>query len=85
MKTKREEPNWKHLPNYLTESEVKIELHWSADERTRQAIERQAKLMGFKSPTAYLHQAIAAIVAGNEEDTFVLDDGRLVYGCDFRH
>jgi hypothetical protein len=31
--------------------------------------------MGFESPTAYLHQALAAVISGNEEDTFVLNDG----------
>jgi hypothetical protein len=57
-------------------------LNWTADERTRQAIERQAALMGFESPTDYLLQLIAAVLAGNEEDTYVSPDGRLASGCD---
>jgi hypothetical protein len=76
--TKCKEPDWKHLPNYLTEAEIKIELNWSADHRTRQAIERQAALMGFESPTAYSHQALAATVASNEEDTILTNDGRIL-------
>ena len=67
--------NWKHLPDPILESEVKLELTWSADPRTQAAIERQAALMGFATPTNYLHQIIAAVVSGNEEDTFVLADG----------
>jgi len=31
--------------------------------------------MGFDTPTDYLLQALAAIIAGNEEDTILTDDG----------
>ena len=63
MKTtaKTKQVNWIPLPDPLPEDQVKLELAWSADERTRTAIERQAALMGFASPTAYLHQALAAL------------------------
>jgi hypothetical protein len=70
----------KPLPNPITEGEVKIELQWSADERTRQALQRQSRLMGFGSLTDYMLQAIATVLAGNEEDTVVTDDGRLLCG-----
>jgi hypothetical protein len=70
----------KPLPNPITEREVKIELQWSADERTRQALQRQSRLMGFDSPTDYMRQAIAATLASNEQDTVVTDDGRLLCG-----
>ena len=73
------------MPDPITEDEVKIELTWTADSRTRLAIERQATLMGFESPIAYLHQALAATIAGNEEDTFLLDDGSIVDGCRLEH
>ena len=66
------------LPDPITESEVKMELQWSADERTRQALQRQSRLMGFDSPTDYMLQLIAATLASNEEDTVVTDDGRLI-------
>jgi hypothetical protein len=60
---------------------VNIDLgNWTADERTRQAIERQAALMGFDTPTDYLLQLIAATIASNEEFTVVADDGRIVNG-----
>jgi hypothetical protein len=72
--------NWTPLPDRLTEAELNIELNWTADARTTAAIERQAKLMGFESPAAYLHQALAAVIAGNEEDTIQTIDGRLVHG-----
>ena len=72
----------KPLPDPITEREVKIELQWSADQRTTEALQRQAALMGCHSPTDYLLQAIAAVLAGNEEDTVVTDDGRLVCGRD---
>jgi hypothetical protein len=74
--------NWVHLPDPIRESEVNIRLTWSADERTRQAIERQAALMGFSSPSAYLHQALAAVLSGNEENTVLTSDGRFVCGYD---
>ena len=80
MKTGAPRPNWIPLPDPITESEVKLELTWSADARTRAAIERQAKIMGFESPRAYLEQAVAAIIAGNEEDTIQTLDGRLLHG-----
>jgi hypothetical protein len=38
--------------------------------------------MGFDSPTDYLLQAIATVLAGNEEDAVITDDGRLVCGRD---
>jgi hypothetical protein len=37
---------WTPLPDPISEEEVKIELNWTADERTTRAIDRQAKLMG---------------------------------------
>jgi hypothetical protein len=70
--------NWTPLPDPVRESEVKIELAWTADARTTAAIERQAAIMGFESPTTYLHQAIAAVIAGNEEDTAITDEGTLI-------
>ena len=87
MKTtaKAKPVNWKDLPDPITEAEVKIQITWTADKRTTAALTRQAKLMRFATPTDYLHQGIAAILAGNEEDTFVLDDGSIVGGWDLRH
>ena len=57
--------NWIPWPDPIQEDEVHIDLGdaWTADERTRQAIERQAKLMGM-SPDKYLHQVLAAAIAG---------------------
>jgi hypothetical protein len=72
----------KTLADPIQESEVKIQLHWTADERTTRALERQAGLMGFATPADYLHQLIAATLAGNEADTYVLEDGRLVCSAD---
>jgi hypothetical protein len=59
------------LPDAVTEEQVNIQLTWTADARTQAAIERQARLMGFKSPRAYLKQALAATIADNEEDTAI--------------
>lgn len=61
--------NWTAVPDPLTEADVKIPLIWTAAARTTAAIERQARLLGFVTPDAYLHQVIAAVIAGNEEDT----------------
>lgn len=85
MKTivKRKKVNWEYLPDPVTEEEVSIDFGtWKTDQRTGQAIERQAKLMGFESPTAYLRQALAATIAGNEEDTILANDGRILNGRD---
>jgi hypothetical protein len=67
----------KALPDPIQESEVKLELLWTADQRTAAALERQSKLMGFPSPAAYLHQIIASTLASNEADTYVSEDGTL--------
>jgi hypothetical protein len=85
MKTtvKREAVNWVCLQDPIQESEVRIDLGlWTADARTRQAIKRQAAVMGFESPNAYLHQLIAAVIAGNEEDTILANDGRILRTSD---
>jgi len=67
-------------PTLLTEKQIKIRLlSWQADAATQAAIERQARLMGFKSPQAYLKQAIAAAVAANESDTIITRDGEVKY------
>jgi hypothetical protein len=59
---------------------VNIDLNWTADERTQKAIERQAAIMGYESPTAYLRQAIACALEGGEEDTILTIDGRFLHG-----
>jgi hypothetical protein len=75
--------NWIPLPDPITEDQVKIDLgNWTADAGTRRSIVRQAKLMNFKTPAEYLNQALAAVLAGNEADTFIGPDGELVNGCD---
>ena len=74
-------PAFVPLPDPIRESQVNLTLNWSADEPTTKAIERQAALMGFETPTAYLLQLIAATIAGNEEDTFVGPNGELFDSC----
>jgi|SRR6516164_8723633 hypothetical protein len=49
----------------LTEEQVHIRLSWTADERTRRAIERQAKLMGFDTPTEHKYVTSDHRVAGS--------------------
>jgi len=41
--------------------------------------------MGFESPTAYLQKALAAVIAGNEEDTVLRPDGRLVHASTYAY
>lgn len=62
--------HWIPLPDPITESQVKIELTWHADERTRQALERQAKCLGVP-PDEYLRQAVAFVLATDEANTAV--------------
>jgi hypothetical protein len=52
-------------PDSLTEEQVHIRLSWTADERTRRAIERQAKLMGLNTPTEYKYVTSDHRVAGS--------------------
>jgi hypothetical protein len=59
-------PRFIPLPDPISEEQVSIDLSWSADPRTSQTIERQTKLMGY-TPKEYLRQALAAVIAGNEE------------------
>jgi|HubBroStandDraft_4_1064222.scaffolds.fasta_scaffold2591892_1 hypothetical protein len=74
---------WIPLPDPIKEEEVNLVLgDWTADARTTRALERQAALMGFESPVAYLQQLIASTLAGNEEDTYIGPNGQLVSGCD---
>jgi hypothetical protein len=51
-----QQPNSVPMPDPVTESEVNIDLKWTADARTRLAIQRQTKLMGFESADDYLHK-----------------------------
>ena len=75
MEPAPEKLNWIRLPDPLTEEEVRIQITWTANVRTELAIRRQAKLMGFATPTDYLLQALAAVIAGNEQDTIFTDGG----------
>ena len=75
MKHHAKKVNWIPLPDPVPEEEVNIQIIWTADQRTQLAIRRQAKLMGFDTPTDYLRQALAAVIACNEEDTILTDDG----------
>jgi hypothetical protein len=80
MKKPPRKVDWTRLADAITEAEVK--LTWTADIRTRRSIVRQAKVVGFVTPTGYLLQLIAASLAGNEADTYIGPDGQLVNGCD---
>jgi hypothetical protein len=75
-------PPFVRLPDPISEEEVKLTLTWSADEHTTRAISRQATLMGFESPTAYLTGTLAAVIAAHESDTFVDADGQVLKGID---
>jgi hypothetical protein len=74
--------NWHPLPDPLTEDEVKLELSWQADDRTRVALERQAKLNGFDSVTEYMLDIIAYRLATDEADTVQTVGGKLAYDCE---
>jgi hypothetical protein len=74
--------NFTPFADPLAEDEVKIELTWTADERTRVALERQSRLNGFQSITDYLSDAIACRLAADEADTVLTSDGRLIYSCE---
>jgi hypothetical protein len=42
--------NWKHLPDAITEAQVKLELAWSADERhCKRQSNARPPLMGFQN------------------------------------
>ena len=73
---------WTRLPDTIEEEEFELQISWTADERTTEAILRQSELMGFESGTDYLIQLITAIVADSEKDTYVNDAGELASGCE---
>jgi hypothetical protein len=68
------------LPDPVLESEVKLELTWSAGARTREALERQAKCQGCESVSEYLEVTITQALAGDEQDTILASDGRIMNG-----
>jgi len=74
-------PAFLPLADPIRESQIKLTLDWHADQRTTRAIKRQARLMGFESPTAYLLQTLVATIVSNEEDTFIGPDGQLFDCC----
>jgi Mg2+ and Co2+ transporter CorA len=61
--------NWIPFPNPISEAEVKLEIQWSADPRTTEAIRRQAKCCGFKSIDAYLLRTLKNALVDDERDT----------------
>jgi hypothetical protein len=75
-----QQPNSVPMPDPVTESEVNIDIKWTADARTRLAIQRQTKLMGFESAEDYLRKIIATAISSHEADTIITSDGRLVSG-----
>jgi hypothetical protein len=72
--------NWKPLPDPITEDEVKIEITWTADQRTRQALERQARKIGYDSVDEYVLSAVVDRLITDEEDAVIADDGRILCG-----
>lgn len=67
------------MENPLRENDVRLELSWKADRATELALQRQSSLMGFASPSDYLHQLIASSLASNEADTYVSHNGTLTW------
>lgn len=79
-RTEPKKYNWKRLPDPLTEDQVKLEVAWTADERTNAALERQAKKCGYDSVTEYVVSNIAMFLLSDEEDSVLTDDGRILAG-----
>jgi hypothetical protein len=59
------------LTDPITQEEVNIQLSWPAQNWQSGGI----PLIWPAAPTDYLLQALAAVIAGNEEDTILTDDG----------
>jgi hypothetical protein len=73
--------NWIHNPTALTLEEVKLDITWTADAKTTAALKRQANCNSFQSVKDYLEATIAVMLASDEEDTVLANDGRFVSGC----
>jgi hypothetical protein len=73
--------NWIPYPNPLVEEEVKLDITWTADAKTTEALERQVRCYELASVKDYFLQIIAAQLAGDEEDTVLTGDRRFVSGC----
>jgi hypothetical protein len=85
MKPTQRKVNWIPLPDPIQEDQVKIELRWSADERTLAALRRQAALYGFGDPGDYLRYTLAVNLAQDDADSVLTNDGRVesgAYACD---
>jgi hypothetical protein len=74
--------NWTDLPDRITQDEVKIEITFKSDRRTTEALERQAKKIGFDSVSEYIHSNVVQSLCNDEEDTILTDDGRLLFSSD---
>ena len=72
--------NWRPLPDPITEDQVNIQITWVVDERTRQAIERQAKKIGYDSANEYVWFVVVDHLLMDEQDSALTDDGRIVAG-----
>ena len=57
------------MPDPVPEDQVKLELTWKANSRTRKALERPDRLMQFAGPTEYMLDIIASTLAPHEADT----------------
>jgi hypothetical protein len=84
MKTTRT-PNWTPLPDPIAENEVKLELAWTADPRTTDALKRQAKCCGYASVKDYLLVTIRTGLSQDDHDTILTTDGRMLCGTKVKY
>lgn len=70
--------NWIQNPNPLTLTEVNLDITWTADAKTLQALERQARCNECTSIKDYLLKVIVERLAEDEQDTVLSNDGRFV-------
>jgi hypothetical protein len=68
------------MPDPVTESEVHIELKWTADARTKLAKHRQTKLMGFDRRTITFARSLPRRSPATKPGQSITSDGRLVSG-----
>jgi hypothetical protein len=66
------------LPDPISEEEVKLELAWTADPRTTDALKRQAKCCGYSSIKDYLLMTIRTGLSQDDQDTILTTDGRIL-------
>jgi hypothetical protein len=79
MKTRRKKRGYRFVIGFLDFTRIRSQ-HMRGQQRgfTNLYDWPPGEIMGFANSADYLRQALAAVIAANEEDTILSDDGRIL-------